>query len=462
MKTTAQIAAELREYDPNALPVDVAHAFLQRLVAPVMGTERLPLTQALGRVLAEDVISPINVPPHDNSAMDGYAFHGAELSAVGGGQALTLRVVGTALAGARWQGTVGAGECVRIMTGAVMPAGLDTVVPQELVQIASPQLQDKHVTLFTDVVRCGDNRRLRGEDLQADHPALQQGQQLTPAALGLLASLGLTGVSVVRRLRVALFSTGDEILRPGEPPRDGAVYDSNRTALHGLLIQLGCDVIDLGVVKDQPEPLRAAFLQAAQQADAIITSGGVSTGDADHTRTLMAQLGDVAFWRLAIRPGRPMAVGRIPKTPAEAHRFTAASPEGESPPVESSKPGARKISGAVLFGLPGNPVAAMVSFITLVRPALRRMMGARAESPVLLRATCEQALRKKTGRTEYQRGIVTQHTDGRLTVRTTGSQGSGVLSSMVQANGLIVLGHDQGPVAKDDEVQVMLLSSTAN
>lgn len=452
MKTIAQIAAELHGYDPQALTVDTAGAFLAQLVAPVNGTERLPLTQALGRVLAEDVVSPIDVPPHDNSAMDGYAFNGAVLTTGPTGQAITLCVAGRVLAGGQWSGAVGVGECVRIMTGAVMPEGADTVVPQEFTQT-----EGEHIRFAARVVRPGDHRRLRGEDVRAGCPTLLKGQRLTPAALGLIASLGLQDVQVVRRLRVALFSTGDELLNPGEAPRAGAVYDSNRYSLRGLLTQLGCEVIDLGMVKDQPAPLRAAFAHAAQTADAIVTSGGVSMGDADHTRALMAELGDVAFWRLAIRPGRPMAVGCIgrhaSKEQLQAKSASNASALGASSYVIESNLN----DFAVLFGLPGNPVAAMVSFVVFVRPALLRMMGAHAQPPVLLQAASEEPLRKKPGRTEYQRGIVTQHADGRLTVRTTGQQGSGMLSSMVLANGLIVLGHNQGDVATGDAVQVMML-----
>ena len=447
MKSIAQIAAELQGYDPQALPADAVNAFLARLVVPVADVERVPVMQALGRVLAEDVVSPVSVPPHDNSAMDGFAFRGTELVA---GQPLVLRSVGTAFAGAAWQGTVAAGECVKIMTGAVMPAGLDTVVPQEFARV-----QGDHITVPAGVVRAGDNRRKLGEDLMAGQPALLKGERLAPAALGLVASLGMGEVPVLRRLKVAYFSTGDEILSVGEPPREGAVYDSNRYTVFGMLTQLGCEVIDLGVVKDEPALLEAAFRRAAAEADAIITSGGVSVGEADHTKAMMKKLGDVAFWRIAMRPGRPMAVGRI--AGGVAAEFQAKS--GSSPYLAgaaSSLNDSNQEGGSILFGLPGNPVAVMVTFIAFVRPALLRMMGARDEPPVLLRAASEEAVRKKPGRTEYQRGIVTRQADGRLTVRTTGNQGSGVLSSMVQGNGLIVLAHDQGNVAVGDEVGVLM------
>jgi molybdopterin molybdotransferase len=289
-------------------------------------------------------------------------------------------------------------------------------------------------------------------------PALRQGQRLTPAALGLAASLGLPTVTVFRRLKVAYFSTGDEILSLGDAPREGAVYDSNRYTVFGLLQRLGCDVIDLGVVPDQPDLMETAFRSAVAQADAVITSGGVSVGEADHTKAMMkklagddpAQGGGVVFWRIAMRPGRPMAVGRIPKPP----QFQGKNGSTVSP--ESSSSYEKQPTSAVLFGLPGNPVAVMVTFLAFVRPALLRMMGCTAAQPVLLKARCQEPLRKKPGRTEYQRGTVTTAPDGTLHVRTTGNQGSGVLRSMVEANGLIVLHHQQGNVALGDDVDVMM------
>jgi molybdopterin molybdotransferase len=416
MKSIEDIAAALQGYDPQALSVQQVGEFLHHLVQPVVATETLPLFEALDRVLAEDVISPINVPPHNNSAMDGYAFDGEQL----GDQALNLRVVGTALAGRAWQGQVKAGECLKIMTGAILPEGLDTVVPQEFTQSAGEQ----NIVIPAGVLKRGDNSRQMGEDLKQGLAALTQGTHLRPAALGLLASLGIPTVKVYRRLKVAYFSTGDEILSLGEALREGAVYDSNRYTVFGLLTRMGCEVIDMGVVRDDPVLLEAAFSQAAQQADAIITSGGVSVGEADFTKAMMKKLGDVAFWKIAMRPGRPMAVGRI----------------GQS----------------VLFGLPGNPVAVVVTFLAFVRPALLRMMGSQATAPVLLRAKSVEALRKKAGRTEYQRGFVSQAADGSLQVRAAGNQGSGVLRSMVEGNGLIVLHHTQGNVNVGEEVDVMM------
>jgi molybdopterin molybdotransferase len=425
MKSLEQIAAALQGYDPQALPAHVVNAFLAEWVPAPQRTETTPLMQALGRVLAEDVICPIDVPAHDNSAMDGYAFDGSQLD---NANPLTLRVLGTARAGSAYAGLVDFGECVKIMTGAVMPAGLDTVVPQELVQ-----LDGDTITIPPGLLRSGDNRRQAGEDLRQGSAALNRGARITPAALGLIASLGIAQLPVYARLRVAYFSTGDEILSLGDAPREGAVYDSNRYTVFGMLQRMGIEVLDLGVVPDQPAALQAAFERAAREADATITSGGVSVGEADHTKAMMRQLahsapdgsgGGVVFWRIAMRPGRPMAGGRI----------------GHKP----------------LFGLPGNPVAVMVTFLAFVRPALWRMMGAEVSEPPLLQARSSEAIRKKPGRTEYQRAIVSTGIDGALTVRTTGQQGSGVLSSMVQANGLLVLDHAQGNVAVGDLVSVML------
>jgi molybdopterin molybdotransferase len=416
-----QIASCIAGYDPNALPVAQAQAFIARLVPRVDVAESVAIRSALGRVLAADVVSPISVPAHDNSAMDGYALRGADLAA---DAPTTLRVVGdTAFAGGAATGkAVARGECVRIMTGAVMPAGLDTVVPQEFTKRAD---QDTHITVPQGVVRRGDNRRLAGEDLKAGEPALHAGRVLKPADLGLLASLGCAEVKVWRKLRVAFFSTGDELRSIGEPLDDGCVYDSNRYTLHGMLQRLGVvDLIDLGVVRDEPAALQEAFRAAAANADAVITSGGVSVGEADHTKQTMAALGDVLFWTIAMRPGRPMAIGRI--------------------------------GDAILFGLPGNPVAVMVTFYAFVRDALLRMAGADAPPPVLLRAASTSAIRKKPGRTEYQRGVVRAGPDGRLDVEITGSQGSGILKSMSVANGLVVLHHAQGSVAAGEAVDVLM------
>jgi molybdopterin molybdotransferase len=441
MKTIEAIGAELQGYDPQALSAPMVNAFLAQLVMPLTDTERVSIFEALGRVLAQDVISPISVPPHDNSAMDGFAFNGAALDAQ---TPLTLKVLGTALAGKAWAGTVQANECVKIMTGAIVPAGLDTVVPQEFVSFNGDA-----ITVPAGLLQAGDNRRKLGEDLMQGQAALQKGELLKPAAMGLLASLGISEVVVYRKLRVAYFSTGDEILSLGEAPREGAVFDSNRYTVWGLLSRMGCEVIDMGVVRDEPALLEAAFLEAASKADAIITSGGVSVGEADYTKAMMKKLGDVAFWRIAMRPGRPMAVGRIIHTKSASRTLDTCLRSSQNESESSSNP-------AILFGLPGNPVAVMVTFLAFVRPALLQMMGSTQAPPPLLKARSQEAIRKKPGRTEYQRGTVSTAPDGSLQVQTTGSQGSGVLSSMVQANGLIVLHHAQGNVDLGDAVDVMV------
>jgi molybdopterin molybdotransferase len=415
-QTLEQIASCVAGYDPNALPVAQAQEFIARLVPRVTAIESIALRSALGRVLARDIVSQIDVPSHDNSAMDGYALRSSDLQA---NADTVLRIAGTGFAGQSFSGAVPAGECVRIMTGAVMPDGLDTVVPQEFTKPDGEQT----VRIPASVVRPGDNRRLKGEDLARGSSALRAGRLLRPADLGLLASLGQAEVPVLRKLRVAFFSTGDELRSIGEQLDAGCVYDSNRYTIWGMLQRLGCEVIDLGVVRDDPAALRAAFTEAAASADAVITSGGVSVGEADHTKKIMAELGDVLFWRIAMRPGRPMAIG--------------------------------KINNAVLFGLPGNPVAVMVTFYAFVREALRAMSGMTEEPPPLLRAACVTPLRKKPGRTEYQRGIVTRAADGRWQVAITGSQGSGILSSMSAANGMVVLHHEQGNVDAGDEVDVI-------
>ncbi len=414
-----EIASCVSGYDPQALPVAQANEFIARLVPRVGLVERLALRSALGRVLAEDIVSPINVPAHDNSAMDGYAFRHADLSTDGD---TLLTPVGTGFAGDQFHGSVAAGECVRIMTGAVMPAGLDTVIPQEFTRIDGAQ-----VRVPAGAVQRGDNRRLAGEDLARGDAALKAGRILRPADLGMLASLGQAEVPVFRRLRVAFFSTGDELRSIGEPLDDGCVYDSNRYTLWGMLQRLGVDLLDVGVVRDEPAALEAAFRHAAENADAVITSGGVSVGEADHTKQVMASLGDVLFWKIAMRPGRPMAIGRIESRGREA----------------------------ILFGLPGNPVAVMVTFYAFVRDALLAMSGATPAPLPMLKAASTEAIRKKPGRTEYQRGIVTPTADGRLQVRITGSQGSGILRSMSEANGLVVLHHAQGNIAAGELVDVL-------
>ena len=402
------------------LSVDEARAAIASALRPIEGSEAVPLMDALGRVLAADLLSPIDVPSHDNSAMDGYAFDGAALCE---GMPTTLEVAGTVFAGAPHAGAVAAGACLRIMTGAVMPAGLDTVVPLELCRSEGGRIH-----IEPGVIRAGENRRRRGEDLAVGKPALHAGRVLRPADLGLVASLGIAQVTVQRRLRVALFSTGDELRTLGQPLDAGCVYDSNRYALMAALRRLGVEVVDLGLVRDDPAALQATLETAIARADVVLTSGGVSAGDADHTRSLLARLGEVAFWKVAMRPGRPFAFG--PLRAADGPRW--------------------------LFALPGNPVAALVTFYAFVRDGLLRLAGAAPEPLPVLQARCTHAIRKRPGRTELQRGRLSRGDDGAWQVRITGSQGAGILRSMSEANVLVVLRHEQGSVAAGEPVDVWL------
>ena len=429
------------------------HALLQPL-GPVAEQETLSLADALDRVLAQDVICPVNVPPHDNSAMDGYAFASSELAAAQQGE-LNLCVVGTVLAGSPWTQTLAAGECIKIMTGAVMPAGLDTVVPHEQVSA-----QDDAVVFDASRLAPGANRRLCGEDLRQGEVALQAGQRLTPAALGLLASLGLGQATVRRRLRVAYFSTGDELLSPGAEPREGAIYDSNRFSLQGLLRRMGAEVLDLGSVPDEPAALEARLREATALADVVLTSGGISAGEADHTRAMLQRLGSVQFWRVAMRPGRPLAVGLL-CSGADGEKFSAKSASNPvNIPTSSSQNKSNLFSGqrpTVLLGLPGNPVAAMVSFLMFARPALDMLAGVKSKPLSLLEVPSSEPMRKRTGRTEYLRGVLEVNEQGQTTVRTTGAQGSGLLSSMVLADCIIVLSDARGDAHPGESVPVLPL-----
>ena len=412
--TLAEIVSCLSDFDPKAVPVARAREAIERFVEPVDCVERVAIRSALDRVLARDVVSPIDVPAHDNSAMDGWAVRSQDLSP---DSDTVLSGIGTAYAGVAFEGTVGAGEAVRVMTGAVMPAGCDTVVIQEVVR------RDGERVVVPAGQQAGQNRRLRGEDLTRGRAALRAGRLVRPADLGLLASLGIAEVPVQRRLRVAFFSTGDELRSIGELLDPGCVYDSNRYTLYGMLTRLGVDLVDMGVVPDSREALEAAMQTASRHADAIVSSGGVSVGEADFTREVMNRLGEVAFWTIAMRPGRPMAFGRV----------------GE----------------AWYFGLPGNPVAVMVTFLFFVRDALIRLSGASPRPVLPLRARSVGRLRKRPGRTEYQRAVVEPGGDGVLDARITGSQGSGVLRSMSEANALVVLHHAQGDVAEGEFVDAI-------
>ena len=407
------------DYDPNSMPVVKARELIRNFLKPIAAVERVHIRNALGRVLAADIVSPFAVPGHDNSAMDGYALRFADLRADG---ETTLHRVGESFAGKPWTSAIGAGECVRIFTGGVMPPGADSVVVQERASEASGQVTIARGAL----TKAGQNRRFAGEDLKAGQVVFRAGQRVNPAEIGMMASLGIGEVGVYRKLRVAFFSTGDELKSIGTPLAAGEIYDSNRYTLYGMLTRLGCEVVDMGVVVDAPEQLERAFAVAGQSADVVITSGGVSVGEADYVKQILVKLGEVRFWKIAMKPGRPLAYGKV----GEAH----------------------------FFGLPGNPVAVMVTFYQFVRDALLILQGQREVAPLpMFKVPLSAPIRKLPGRTEFQRGILTPDGTGGFTVRTTGDQGSGILSSMSQANCFIVLDTATGDVAAGTPVDVQLL-----
>jgi molybdopterin molybdotransferase len=401
-------------HDAPALQLEDALARILADVKAVSGVETVPVREALGRVLVDDVVSQIDVPAHTNSAMDGYALRGSDLQ---DDAEARLDMIGVAAAGRPFNGAVGAGQCVRILTGAPLPQGADTVVMQERVT------RENDTVIVGTGQQPGQHVRQAGEDIARGSVALPAGSVLLPAALGILASVGVGEVSVRRRARVAFFSTGDELRRVGEPLEAGQIYDSNGYTIHGMLTRAGVEVIDMGLVRDDPTHIEEAFAEAASRADAIVTSGGVSVGDADYVKDTLDKAGSVGFWRVAMKPGRPLAFGRI--------------------------------GDALFFGLPGNPVSAMVTYYQLVQPALRALAGMPDPGPPLtVTAVSREGLRKKPGRREFQRGVLTRDADGRLVVNRAGQQGSGVLSSMNAANCFIVLAEESGPVAEGDEVTV--------
>lgn len=421
----------------SSLRVDEARSAIAQLVAELISESRsiqdpadietVALDHAIDRILAEDVLSPIDVPSADNSAMDGFAFNGECLNTQS--PEIYLKVIGTAFAGKPYTGLIGPGECLKIMTGAVMPKHCDTVIPQEFTESA-----DEAVICFKqNQVKPGENRRLRGEDLEKGKPAIVAGRLLRPSDLGLAASLGIAQLKVHRKLKVAILSSGDELRSLGQTLDSGSIYDSNRYSLTGLLQRLNIDIIDCGIVRDDPASLKEAFCKASQVADVLISSGGVSVGEADFTKQIMQELGDVGFWKIAMRPGRPMAFGTLKPVP------------GKSP--------ARK---TLFFGLPGNPVAVMVTFYQFVRAALLQLSGASQTELPTTQAQSETPIRKKPGRTEFQRAILGRSPDGRPSVRLTGSQGAGILRSMSEANCFVILHHDQGNIAAGDWVDIAL------
>ncbi len=389
--------------DPELLPVSEALRRITAHTPRLEDHEVVPLQCALNRILAEDILAPLNVPGHTNSAVDGYAMAGNELPTTGEKQ---LKVIAKAFAGKPFTGDVEAGECVRIMTGGVMPRSTDTVVMQEHVQRLDVNAE-QYICIAAGH-RVGQNVRTAGEDLRAGAVALEHGIRLLPAELGLLASMGQARVCVVRKPKVAFFSTGDEVQSLGNQLAQGEVYDSNRYSLNAMLDRMNVDIIDMGVIRDQPEAIKDAFVQASAKADVVLTTGGVSAGEADYVKHTLEQLGQVGFWKIAIRPGRPLAFGRL--------------------------------GTSVFFGLPGNPVAVMVTFYQFVQGALAFMAGERDPRPMpLLEAPCPEPLRKKPGRTEYYRAILSRNAQGELQVRPTGKTGSGLLHTMSNANCFIIL-----------------------
>lgn len=398
----------------SAMTLEAALDAVLKSLNVVAESESIGLLDAYGRILAQDVISATNVPGHTNSAMDGYALRWEDTQSPG---AISLHVVGESFAGHPYAGSrLRAGECVRIMTGAVVPESADTIIIQEDTQ------RDGDTIKFQVECRQGEHIRLAGEDIKAGTVVLPAGRKLRAADLGLLASIGVPDVRVRRRVKVAYFSTGDELRAVGEVLEDGQIHDSNRYTLHAMLGEAGVESIDLGVVRDDPAALRTAFAMAAERADVVVTSGGASVGEADYVTDILAEMGEVSFWNVAMKPGRPLVFG--------------------------------KLHGANFFGLPGNPVSVMVTFLQVVRPALAALSGAPYAPPLRFRARAACKLHKKPGRMEFQRGILTCHEGADPSVDSTGRQGSGILRSVNQANCFIVLNLDSGSVEKGDWVTV--------
>ncbi len=401
------------DFDPKSMPADVALNRIKSAITPVKTHEIVLIRQALGRVLAEDIHSTMDVPAAANSAMDGYAVNAASIPADG---TTELRVIGTSWAGKPCKQALQRGTCVRIMTGGLIPEGADTVVAQENAQ------RNEDSIVIDARTRKGENVRPAGEDITCGDLILQSGTPLYPAELGLIASLGIAEVTVYRRIRVAFFSTGDELRSIGEPLEEGQIYDSNRYTLYGMLTRLGAEVIDLGVVRDTPEAIESAFQSAAEKADVIITTGGVSVGEADFVRECLDRIGRIDFWKVAMKPGRPLAFGQVHDT--------------------------------WFFGLPGNPVSVMVTFYRFVQPALRKLMGDETFEPLTVKVICTSNLKKRPGRMEFQRGVLQRNSTGELTVCKTGDQGSGILSSMSQANCFIILPTESDGVVAGEAAEV--------
>lgn len=398
---------------PGLLPFDQAITNMLDQVSPVSETLCLPIEKALHYVLAQDITSPLNVPPHDNSAMDGYAFSHKDFVVH---KALTL--VGRSMAGAPFEGATKSGECIRIMTGAKMPECCDSVEMQENVSVDGDQIT------FTQDKRFGSNVRNAGEDIKLGQQVLVAGHKVSAVDIGVLASLGIAKVVVYRKLKVALIATGDELKLPGQALRVGDIYESNSFVLSAMLQKLHVDVIDFGIIEDDLDAIKAAFVSADEQADAVISSGGVSVGDADYTKTVLDELGEIGFWKIAMKPGKPFAFG--------------------------------KLANSVFFGLPGNPVSALVTFHQLALVALNKMQNSQPLKRTSLNVECQSDLRKSPGRMDFQRGFLSVNDAGDNIVTSTGSQGSGILSSLAKANCFIVLSSEQGKVKVGEKVTVQL------
>lgn len=404
---------------PETLTVAAARERILASASPTSGTEKLALRDALDRVVAENIISPSNVPGHTNSAMDGYAISSDDIPI---DAIRKYKIIDTAYAGKPVSSSCQTGECIRIMTGAPMPAGTDTVIMQEQVDIV-----DGEYACIGSGHRPGQNVRQAGEDILKGSTVFQSGKQVTPADMGILASLGIFEISVYRRPRVAFFSTGDELRSAGDSLSEGDVYDSNRYSLYGMLKKLNVDVLDMGTVRDDPAELRKAFESAAEMADVVISSGGVSVGEADYTKSILEEIGNVNFWKIAMKPGRPLTFGHL--------------------------------DNALFFGLPGNPVAVMVTFYQFALPALHYIATGTPYTPFLLHAVSGDKFRKRPGRFEFARGILSREPDDTLSVVSTGHQGSGILTSMSTGNCFVLLPEQSSDIAKGDVVQVQPFDS---
>ena len=406
------ISSQVEGQNRPLLAVTEALQQIREALTPIRGNILCHLKEAYGHIVAGNILSPIAVPGYDNSAMDGYAFHADDLPQ---SDSKTLQLIGSSLAGAPYDGSINAGECVRITTGAVIPDGTGFVVMQEQVTI-----NGKQITIEPGH-KLGAHIRRAGEDIAEGGVVFGRGQKIGAAELGLLASLGVAEIEVIRPLRIATFSTGDELCSLGQPLGDGQIYDSNRYALYGLIKELGATHIDMGIILDSREAVANAFEEAAQIADVVITSGGVSVGDADYVKETLEKMGEVNFWKIAMKPGKPLAYG--------------------------------KIGNAWFFGLPGNPVSSMATFIEIVRPNLEYLAGESSGRALRLRVKTTDPLKKRPGRTDFQRGILSYEGD-ELVVRSTGHQGSHVLSSMSQANCFIILAAESGAIAAGEMVEV--------